>query len=108
VATLAGSFFCSLGLSVRSILSNALRLLHHSGAPASVHETLPRGEHRFVDHKPDHDNHQHDPDHLVHGAELAPVMEQMTEPEPSQDRDIDLRRHQRTPSEGPTLLHPSD
>ena len=73
-----------------------------------MHETFPRREQYFIGYKPDDDDHQHDPDHLVHCHELAAIVEQMTEPEAGQDGDIDLGRHQRAPGEGPSLLHASD
>ena len=58
--------------------------------------------------RPMSDDHEHDADHLVHGVELAAVVQQVAEAEAGEDGDVDFRRHQRAPGEGPALLHAAD
>src|SRR5260370_30540184 len=67
----AASFSVAPKRGIVPEFASARGLLHHSGAPAPVHETLPRSKQGFIGHKPDDDNHQHDSDHLVPGTELT-------------------------------------
>ena len=53
-----------------------------------------RREERFVHCEADHDDNQHDPDHLIHRTQLSSVMEQVPETESRQNRHVDFRRHQ--------------
>ncbi|NCV86919.1 MAG: ATP-binding cassette domain-containing protein [Oxalobacteraceae bacterium] len=53
----------------------------------------------------DGEQHDHHADDLFHRVELAAVVQQVSEAESAQDRDIDLRRHQAAPRKGPTLFH---
>jgi hypothetical protein len=73
-----------------------------------MHEAFPGREQDLVGDEPDCDDHEHDTDYLVHGTELAAIVQQMAEAEPGQDGDIDFCRHQRAPGEGPALLEAAD
>jgi hypothetical protein len=59
-------------------------------APAAVQEALPGSEQRFVSDKADDHNHQHDAQDLIHGMELAPIMQQMTEAEAGENGNVDF------------------
>src|ERR1700722_17291293 len=50
-------------------------------APAAVQEALPGRKQQPVGDETDHHDHQHDADHLIHGVELAPVMQDLAEAE---------------------------
>ena len=76
--------------------------------PPPVQKALPRREQNLIRQEPDDDDHQHDADDLVHVVQFAAVVEEMPEPEAGEDGDVDSRRHQRAPGEGPALLHAAD
>src|SRR5580704_16432028 len=65
-----------------------------SRTPAPVQELLPGREDQLVCQQPDRNDDQHDAYDLIHGVELAAVVQQMTQAETGQDRHIDFRRHQ--------------
>jgi hypothetical protein len=52
--------------------------LELSRAPALMQELLPGREDQFVCQQPDRNDDQHDAYDLVHGVELAAVVQQMT------------------------------
>jgi len=57
-----------------------------------MHESFPWPEECLIDDEPERDDDQHDPDHLIHGAQLAAVVKRMAEAEAGQDGDVDLGR----------------
>ena len=70
-----------------------------------MEEGFPRRKQDFVDEQTDKDNDKHDPNHLIHRVEFPTEVKQLAKAEAGQDRYIDLRRHEGTPGECPTLFH---
>src|SRR5215472_18548789 len=62
----------------------------------------------FVSKQTDHNNHNHDPNDLLHRAQFAAIMEKLAKTKTSEDCHEDLRGHQRAPGESPPLLHSTD
>src|ERR1044071_1782074 len=79
-----------------------------SRTPAAMEKALDRRKQDLVGQQPNQDNDQHHADHLIHGVEFASIMQEMAEPETSQDRYVNLSRHERSPGKCPTLFHPAD
>ena len=70
-----------------------------------MEETFDGGEEDFVSEGADYYYDEHDADDLVHGVQLAAVMQQMAEAEAGQDGNVNLSGHEGAPGEGPALFH---
>src|SRR5882724_3673319 len=75
------------------------------GAPAAVEETLPRGKEDFVRQQADDNEDYHDANDLIHGVKFTAIVQQVTQAKSTQNRDVDLRRHQGPPGKRPALFH---
>src|SRR4029077_17690370 len=74
-------------------------------APAAVEETFDRGKQNFIRQQPDHNDHQHDANDLVHGTQFAAIMKQLSKSKSRQNSHENSRGHEGTPGERPALFH---
>src|ERR1043165_9769899 len=75
------------------------------GPPTPMQESFRRAKENLVRDKTNHDHHDDDRKHLVHGMEFTSEMQQLAESQTTHHGDVDLSRHQRAPGKCPALLH---
>lgn len=68
-------------------------------------KAFPWRKENLVRQQSDQDDDDHDPDHLIHRVQFAPVMEEMAQTESGENRHVNLRGHERTPGKSPALFH---
>src|SRR6201982_370629 len=69
---------------------------------------LYRRKEDFVRKQTDNNDHKHNGNDLIHGAQFTSIMQKLAKSETGQDRHENFRRHERAPGKGPTLFHPAN